>query len=406
MELFLARRFFQSGGTKHRASSPAIRIATLGIAVGLAVMIITQGVVSGFQREVSGKITGMASHVEMMDVRSLGSPENFAIDATPQLLQQIRQVPEVQHVQRVACKMGILKTDEDFLAIQLKGFGADYDTTFIKTALVSGRLPHENEILISATEASALHLKTGDRVFAYFFEEDIRMRRFTVSGIYETHMTLFDKGVAFGTFNTVAALNPWGEERPEACSVIEIHLTNRQAILPALPYLQSLAKRHTNGDARAISIEEHYPQVFSWLNLLDTNMILILVLMTCVGGITMISGLLILILERTQTIGILKALGATNGAIRRTFLYFAIMIIMRGMLYGNVLALAIILAQQKWGFVHLDPQTYYVDSVPVDLHLLPLLLINISTLLITTLALVLPSYLVSRIQPAKAIRFE
>lgn len=369
-------------------------------------MIITQGVVSGFQREVSGKITGMASHVEMLDVRSLGSPENFAIDAPPQLLQQIRQVPEVQHVQRVAYKMGILKTNEDFLAIQLKGFGTDYDTTFLQSTLTSGRLPRENEILISATEAAALHLQTGSKVFAYFFEDDIRMRRFSVSGIYETHMALFDKNVAFGTFATVAALNPWGDERPDACSALEIHLTDRQAIPLAQPTLQKLAEHHTQGQARALSIEEHYPQVFSWLNLLDINMLLILALMVCVAGITMVSGLLILILERTQTIGVLKALGATNTAIRRTFLYFAAMIIVRGMLYGNVLALAIILVQKQWGIIHLDPQTYYVDSVPVDLHLLPLLLINVSTLLITTLALVLPSYLVSRIQPAKAIRFE
>lgn len=369
-------------------------------------MIITQGVVSGFQREVSGKITGMASHIEMMDVRSLGSPEHFAIDATPQLLQQIRQVPGVQHVQRVAYKMGILKTNEDFLAIQFQGFGADYDTTFLQSALTSGRLPRQNEILISATQAAALRLQTGSKVFAYFFEDDIRMRRFTVSGIYETHMALFDRNAVFGTFSTVAALNPWGDERPDACSVLEIHLTDRQAIPLAQPALQKLAEHHTQGNARALSIEEHYPQVFSWLNLLDINMLLILALMVSVAGITMISGLLILILERTQTIGVLKALGATNGAIRRTFLYFAAMIIMRGMLYGNVLALGIIFIQQQWGLIHLDPQTYYVDSVPVDLHLLPLLLINISTLLITTLALVLPSYLVSRIQPAKAIRFE
>lgn len=406
MEFFLARRFYKSGGTKHRASSPAIRIATLGIAVGLAVMILTQGVVSGFQREVSGKITGMASHIEVMDVRSLGSPEGYSIDATPAFLKEMAAVPGVTHMQRVATKMGILKTEDDFLAIQMKGIGKEYDTAFIQSSIISGRLPRENEILISATQAQTLSLKKGDKVFAYFFEDDIRMRRFAICGIYETHMALFDKNVVIASFPTVAALNPWGEEHPEACTCIEVFLDNRKNIPAVHPYIQEIAQRHTNNAAQAVSIEEHYPQVFSWLNLLDINMLLILALMVAVSGITMVSGLLILILERTQTIGILKALGASNAKVRRTFLYFAGMIVLRGMIYGNILALGITFAQKRWGFIKLDPQTYYVDAVPVDFHIMPFLLINVVTLTVTMLALLIPSLLVSRIQPAKAIRFE
>lgn len=406
MEFFLAKRFYKSGGTSHRASSPAIRIAIFGIAIGLCVMILTQAVVSGFQREVTEKVTGMASHIEIMDIRTLGSPESFPITIKKPFQEEIINTPHVKHIQRIATKMGILKTNQEFMAIQLKGFGSDYDSTFLKKNIKEGRLPKDNEVLISSTEADLLNLKVGDKVFAYFFEEDIRMRRFSVCGIYETHMTLFDKSVAFSTFTTVAALNPWGVADTQACNILEVHLDQKENIAATQEHLKPIVSKHTDNAAQPVSIEEHYPQVFSWLNLLDSNMIIIMVLMVCVAGFTMISGLLILILERTQAIGILKALGATSIQLRKTFLIFAALIVIRGMIIGNILGLGLILIQQKWGIVHLDPSTYYVDTVPADLNWGPMFIINISTLAITMLALILPSLLVSRIQPAKAIRFE
>lgn len=406
VENFLATHFYKSTDNRRSASAPAVRVATLGIALGLAVMIITQGVVSGFQKEVSTKITGMASHIEVMDVRSLGSPENFAIDATPQFLSQIKASPNVTHTQLIATKMGILKTNDDFLAIQLKGIGPDYDSTYIRSALIEGHLPHSNEILISRTQAQTLKLKTGDRVFAYFFEEDIHTRRFTVCGIYDTHMEFFDRTTIFAPFADVAALNPWGEERPHACCCIEVKLRSLDDVPATQPLLANITATHTGGRAQAVSVAEHYPGKFAWLNLLNINMALILILMVCVAGITMIGGLLILILERTQTIGILKALGATNKQVRHTFMHFALMIIVRGMLIGNVIALALIFAQQQWGLVRLNPDIYYVDTVPVGLNLWPIIAINIATLAITMLALIVPSHIITRIQPAKAIRFE
>lgn len=406
LPLFLARHFYKSGNTGRSASAPAVRVATLGIAVGLAVMLVTQAVVSGFKKEVSGKMEGMASHIEIMDVRALASPETYAIDATPSFLADIRKEPTVSHVQCIATKMGILKTEDDFLAIQLKGVGPDYDSTFIHSAIIKGRMPRDNEILISRRQADDLQLNVADRVFAYFFEDEIHTRRFTVSGIYDTHMTLFDRNVVFAPFATVAALNPWGEQRPNACCCIEVTLDNIKQIPLAQPHLQRLASSYTKDNAKAISVEEHYPQIFSWVNLLDINMLLIICLMVCVAGITMISGILILILERAQTIGILKALGASNSQVRHAFLHFAAMIILRGMLWGNILAIALILAQQQWGFIHLNPDTYYVDTVPVLLQIIPLVIINVATLIITVLALVIPSHIITRIQPAKAIRFE
>lgn len=405
LPLFLASHF-KKGTSGRSASAPAVRVATVSIAVGLAVMLITEAVVSGFKKEVSGKVEGMASHVEIMDVRSLASPESYAIDATPSFLSEIKKVPDVRHVQCIASKMGILKTDDNFLAIQLKGIGPDYDSTFIHSCITKGHMPTGNEILISRRQADDLELSVGDRVFSYYFEDEIHTRRFTVSGIYDTHMSLFDRNVVFSTFSTVAGLNPWGEERPHACNCIEVHLANLDCMPNVHDRLQSLAAQYTNGNANAISVKEHYPQIFSWVDLLDFNMFIILVLMLCVAGITMISGLLILILERTQTIGILKALGATNRQVRHAFLHFAAMITLRGMLWGNLIALAALFAQQKWGLIHLNPDTYYVDAVPVLIRWSPIVLINAGTLVLTILALILPSLIILRIQPAKAIRFE
>lgn len=405
LSLFLARHF-RKGTSSRSASAPAVRVATISIAIGLAVMLITEAVVSGFKKEVSGKVEGMASHVEIMDVRSLASPESYAIDATPSFISEIKKTPDVRHVQCIASKMGILKTEDNFLAIQLKGIGPDYDSTFIHSCITKGHMPADNEILLSRRQADDLELSVGDRVFSYYFEDEIHTRRFTISGIYDTHMSLFDRNVVFSTFSTVAGLNPWGEERQHACNCIEVHLSELDCIPNVQDRLQSLTAKYTGSDAKAISVKEHYPQIFSWVDLLDFNMLIILILMLCVAGITMISGLLILILERTQTIGILKALGATNRQVRHAFLHFAAMITLRGMLWGNLIALAALFAQQKWGLIHLNPDTYYVDAVPVLIRITPILLINAGTLILTILALILPSLIILRIQPAKAIRFE
>lgn len=428
---FIAQRFFRNiGADKKSASNPTITIATAGVAVGLAVMILTISVITGFKREVSSKVNGFASDIEVLDYRSLSSPEGFPINADSTFVAGVKKLPGVARVDKVSQKMGILKTDDEFQGVTFKGIDAGYDTTFIAKALVKGRLPRldagedpetgtigSNEVAISQSMANDLSLGVGDRIFAYFFEESIKMRRFKVTGIYCTNMHVFDKTFVVTDYATVGDLNAWDADK---CSTLEIRLQNSvenqtqffatntaldNAVLAATEY----CAKHPDEEAlqrRPLSVREHYMQVFSWLDLLDFNMIVILVLMICVAGFTMISGLLILILERTQTIGILKALGATNGKVRRIFLNFAALITLRGLLIGDVLAIGLILAQQQWGLVHLDPTSYYVDTVPVELNWLPILLVNIITLALTTLALVGPSFMISRIQPAKAIRYE
>lgn len=420
--LFIAQRFFRSiGADKKRASNPTITIATAGVAVGLAVMIVTLCVIMGFKREITLKVNGFASEVEILDYRSISSPESFPITTDSNFVAAISKIEGVKSVDKVAQKMGILKTNTDFQGVSLKGLSASFDTTFIASTIVEGRMPKlqckdgadddadgmgSNEILISKRQAEDLKLKVGDRVFAYFFEESIKMRRFKVCGIYCTNMGIFDKTFVITDINTVLPLNSWTEEQG---SSLEVRLQHPDAYDSSLVAITNYCAKHPDPTAvprRVLGVRDHYMQVFSWLSLLDFNMVVILVLMLCVAGFTMISGLLILILERTQTIGVLKALGATNTKVRAVFLYFAMFITARGLFYGNVIAFLVLFAQRQWGLVHLDPANYYVDTVPVEINLVYILLLNIGTLLLTTLALVGPSYMISRIQPAKAIRYE
>lgn len=420
----MARRFFRHiGDERQSASNPTITIATAGVAVGLAVMIVTVCVIMGFKREVMSKVRGFASDIEVLDLRSLSSPESFPITADDGYIAELKKIPDVEKVSRIAQKMGMLKTSDSFQGITLKGLPADYDTTFIASAITEGRMPRlqvrkpntaqeadipngSNEILISQRQADDLGLRVGDRIYTYFFEETIRMRRFRICGIYNTNMGIFDKNVVISDFQTVARLNNWNDDQ---CSSIEIRLTSLERLPVVMPLMNAYHGTHPDPMAvprKPLSVKDHYMQVFSWLDLLDTNMLVIILLMVAVAGFTMVSGLLILILERIQTIGILKALGATNTTIRRIFLYFASFITLRGLIIGDAIALLLLVAQKHWGFVHLDPSSYYVETVPIELNALAIVSLNVATLAITTLALVAPSFMISRVQPAKAIRYE
>lgn len=423
---FVARRFFSNvGSEQRRASHLTTTIATTGVAIGLIVMLLSVGIILGFKQEITKKVEGFGSHIEILDVSSLAAPDAYPVHADAQLINSLKRIPEVRGVAPIAQKMGILKTKNDYMGITLKGIPADYDTTFLANSLVEGRLPKRsaaegavatpedgvtssasNEILLSRRQADELNLKVGDRVFAYFFEETIKMRRFKVCGIYQSNMAIFDKTFVITDLNTVRKLNHW--EGDEA-TVIEVRLKGMDAIDQTLPQVEQLCSQlndEVSHARKAFSIVDHYASIFSWLQLLDFNMMVILVLMLCVSGFTMVSGLFILILERTQTIGVLKAMGATNTKIRNVFLYFSGFIIVRGLLIGDVVAIGLLLIQQKYGLIHLDPANYYVETVPVEINLWAIVLVNVGTLVLTTLALVLPSYMVSRIQPSKAIKFE
>ena len=416
LTFFLARRFYKSaaGDRKRRASKLAIRIATAGVALGLAVMIISISVVKGFQQEISNKLTGFSSHLMVLNDSSFASPQSYPIVTDEQLLQQIEQTPGVKHVQRVSQKMGILKTDSAYQTISLKGVGPEYDLRFMRQQMVEGRIPQwkgdkiSNQIVISQMQAQNLGLKVGQKVYAYFFEQTIKMRRLEVVGIYNTNMPHFDRHFVLTDIATLRQLNNWAQDQS---SMLEIYVND----FSNLDHVQTLIGKQINGQTdrngsvySTLSVKEHpyTASAFSWLEVLNLNVWVILVLMMGVAGFTMISGLLILILERTRTIGVLKAMGATGSRIRHTFIIYAALIVVKGLAWGNLIGLGIILSQQWWGWVQLDPENYYVSAAPVLINGWWILGLNVATLIVTVLSLIVPSFVIAHIQPAKAIQYE
>ena len=416
LPLYIAKRFLKgeksSNDQSKRASKPAIHVATFGVAIGIAVMIISISVVGGYKNEIGKKITGFTSHIEVLSPRTLYTPDSSPIITDSNLTKGIGNIESVKRVARVSEKIGILKTVEAYQGIRLKGISSEYDTTFLSKNLVAGRLPKfqagspTNEILLSQSQADALEIELGSSVYAYFFEEAIKTRRFKVVGIFKTNLKIFDNSYVLTDIQSVNKLNGWSKDK---CSYLEIYTADYDQVYETCKEINLLTQKLAleNGETpRIITAKELYPQIFSWLELLDFNIWVILILMVCVGIFTMISGLLILILERTSAIGTLKALGATNTQIRHTFLYFAAFIIGRGLLWGNLLGLGFIWIQDKWGIIRLNADNYYMEIVPVELNLVHLLLLNIGTLLITILALIAPSFIISKIEPAKVIRFD
>ena len=390
-------------------SRPAIRIATIGVAIGLAVMIITVSVVLGFKHTIRDKVVGFGSHLQVYNVQATGFP--LCIDDST--LQAYESTEGVTHAARIALTQGILKTDDDFLGIMLKGVGPEYDTTFISSNMIEGCLPQFSDstskypLVVSKTIADKLRIHTGDHVFAYFInEDDVRARKFTISGIYQTNMKRFDDQICLTDLCVAQRLNKWDSLQCTGAELLVNDFDNLKAAnLNMLKTLHGKTDRDGNM-AVSYTIIETYPQLFSWLDLLDINVWIILGLMIAVAGFTMISGLLIIILERTQMIGLLKALGARNGTIRHTFLWFAAFIIGRGLLWGNLVGIGIVLLQQYTGIVKLDAQTYYVSEAPMELNIPLILLLNAATLLISVFVLIAPSYLVSHIHPARSMHYE
>ena len=395
---------------------PAVHIATAGVAVGLAVMILSVCLVKGFQGEVAAKLAGFASHIEVLDLNSQTDADNHPITADAALMDVVKKNTQAETVQRVSVKIGVMKTHDDFSGIMLKGIGKEYDKKFIRSCMVEGKFPDFgsnadaiNQIVLSRQIAEMLHLKVGDKVYVYFFTNTIKQRRFEIAGIYETHLQQFDKNFVWTDLQTINQLNDWGEEQ---CSLLEVKLQNfddleeRTAKLGDAVTAYKKTHQITNLSVMSIRDNPRTRPVLSWLELLDLNVMVILVIMLCVAGVTMISGLLILILERTTTIGVLKALGASNRRIRRIFLVYAGHILVRGMVIGNVFAFLLALLQSQFHLVRLDPATYYVDAVPLAYDPVWLIGINLATLLITLLTLVLPAFIVSVVQPAKTIRFD
>lgn len=410
---FIAKRLYSAPDDKQKVSRPAIRIATAGVAIGLAVMIVSVCVVFGFKHTIRDKVVGFGSHIQVADFMTLHQSEQYPVVMNDSMTGVLKAIPGVKHVQRFAMKEGILKTDSDFLGVVLKGVGSDFDSTFIHQNMVEGSIPHfsdsvaGNNILVSQLMADKLHLKTGQRIFAYFIDRNgVRTRRFTIAGIYQTNLKKYDETVVYTDLCTVVRLNGWEQDQ---ASGAEITVKDFDLLYDTADRIVAKVNRtvdHYGETYSSATIRELNPQIFQWLGLMDMNVWIILALMLVVAGVTMISGLLIIILERTSMIGVLKALGARNKTIRHAFLWFAAFIIGRGLFWGNILALGLLALQYFTGIVKLDPQTYYVSTVPVELNWPYIVALNVATLLISVFMLVAPSYLVSHIHPAKSMKYE
>ena len=410
--LFIARRLLKQ--RRGRLSGPVVKIATAAVALGVAVMIVSLSVGLGFKKEVRDKIVGFGTHIQIVSFDYNHSYETNPIPNDTMLQAKVRSIDGVRNMQPFIVKPGIIKTDEAIQGVALKGIDKHFDWTFITSVMEEGSVitfsdtakKASDGIVLSRTIANMLQLNVGDAVRMYFIQNSgIRARKFSLVGIFNSHFPEFDEKMAFVDMRHLAKLNGWNEGEISGYEVMLSDFDKMDDVASEIAMQTSAYVGPNDTFLRVQSIKDLQPQIFGWLNLLDTNIFVILVLVIAVAGLNMVSGLLILILENTNTIGLLKSMGSRNGDIRHIFLYMATWIVGRGMIVGNVIGIALCLVQKYTGCVGLDPDSYYLDTVPILLSPTTLLLLNIGTLTLTMLLMVGPSYVVARILPVKSIKF-
>ena len=411
LEFYIAKRIHFQQGRKN-VSRPAVRIATIGIALGLAVMLISVAVVIGFKKEIRNKTIGFGGHIQITNFDNNNTYEMNPIKADKELIKKVYAINGVKHIQRFCTKPGIIKTDTEFQGIVLKGIDSGFDWNFFKSNMVEGKLidfsgnTASNQIVLSKYLANLLNLKLGDSFYTYFIQDQVRVRKFKIVGIYSTNFVEYDKLIILADMRQVQALNNWPAD---SFSGLEVLIKDFNRIDEVGDAVYSATANRFSKEGKSYStqtIKQLNPQIFSWLDLLDMNVWVILILMLLVAGFNMISGLLILILERTNMIGILKSLGSTDWSVRKIFLYHSFFLIGKGMLWGNFIGLSLCTIQYFTGIVPLDAEAYYVATVPITFNWLYILLLNAGTLLASLLMMVGPSYLITKITPAKIIRYE
>ncbi|MDD4490857.1 MAG: ABC transporter permease [Paludibacter sp.] len=410
IEYFIAKRIHFRQDRKH-VSRPAVRIAILGIAIGLTVMLLAVTIVTGFKKEIRNKTIGFGGHIQITNFDSNNTYELTPIVLNDTLKNELAAIPGVKHIQAFSTKPGIIKTNEQFQGIVLKGIDWNFDWDFFKSNLIEGDILHisdslQNKAIISKHLADLFQLKLGDTFFAYFMQDQVRARRFIISGIYSTNFIEYDKLFILTDMRHIRQLNNWQDSEVSGYEIL-IDDFNKIDEIGDQVYFKTANKAQDNGNMLYTqTIKDINPQIFSWLDLLDINVWVILLLMLAVAGFNMISGLLILILERTTMIGILKSIGATNWSVRKIFLYHSLFLIGKGMLWGNVIGLSICAIQYFTGIIPLDPEAYYIATVPILFNWPLIIGLNIGTLLASILMMIGPSYLITKILPAKIIRYE
>ena len=400
----IARRLYFSNEGKARTSRPAVRVALGGIVIGVMVMIVAISVVVGFKQEVQRKVAGFGSHIQVVNFDNNATYELQPVEVSDSLLQKLRGLPHVEHVSTFASKPGILKTDSAFHGIIFKG--TDYWDYFAAN-MVSGSLPAEqNEVIISTVLANQLHLTVGDPILCYFVQENLRVRKLYISGLYNTCMSEMDRLFVLGDIQLVRQLNQWKDTQVSGIEILVDDLKHLEKAADRV-YFATANRLDEAGDAfYTQTLDQLNPQIFGWLDLLDMNVVIIIVLMLCVSGFSIITGLIILILESITLIGTLKALGACNRFVRRIFIYESILLVGKGVLLGNLFGLVLVALQYFTHLIPLDAATYYVSYVPMAFPWLGLIGLNIGVLLVSWLIMLAPSAIVSQISPAKVMHFE
>jgi len=409
---FIAHRLIKGRREETSFSRPVNVIAIIGIAMGLAVMILAVSILTGFKQQIRDKIVGFGSNIQILNFDSNLSLETIPISDTLSFVPEIKQIPGIKHIQVFATKAGIIKTGDAIQGVVLKGVGSDFDWKFFKSNIVKGSAftvtdtGRTNEVIISKKISDMLRLKTGDSFAMYFVQDPPRSRKFTISGIYETSLEEFDKMYVFCDIGHIKRLNGWEDDQVSGFEIFIDDFDKLDEMTKSVRDVVGYRLVENEPRFRVKNIKDRYPQIFDWLNFQDMNVIIIITLMLLVAGFNMISGLLILILEKTNMIGIFKALGSENVTIRRVFLYQAAYLIAKGLFWGNIIGIGMAFIQLKTGLITLDPSSYYIKTVPVNLELSHILLLNAGTMAAIILMLIVPSQLISRIAPVKAIKYD
>jgi lipoprotein-releasing system permease protein len=407
-ELFIAKRIIAGKKYKNSISSPIIKIAITAIALGIMIMLIAVATASGLQTKIRDKMAGFKGHVQIVNYDN----NNSDVSTTPIPIEQdfypeFENIEGIKNIQIVASKGGIIRTDTDFEGIVFKGVSSDYDWSFFQEYLVAGKVPDFNqrrtkEILLSQTIMNRLQLKLNDTIAATFLKTASSTlpsnRKYSICGVYNSGFAQFDKNMMIGDIREVQKLNKWTENQVGGFEVI---LDNFDHIEEKGEEIYSEISLTLN----ATTILDSYPAVFDWIKLFDNNVWFIIGIMILIAGINMITALLVLILERVQMIGILKALGSYNASIRKIFLYNASYLILKGLFWGNSIGLSIIGLQYFFQIITLNPETYYVAIMPVHISVAAILALNIGTLVLCFLMLIIPSYIITKINPSKSIKF-
>jgi lipoprotein-releasing system permease protein len=412
IESFIANRLTDPKESKGSLSRPFVKIATIAVALSLAVMIISVAVVTGFKNEVGEKTIGFGSHIQIINYDRNISYETTPISNNQVFLPEILDIKGIRHIQNFAVKPGIIKTETDIQGVVLKGIGTDFDWSFFRKSLIEGGIIELNDsstsngVIISKTTSQLLKLNVGDNFDMFFVQEPPRIRRFTVNGIYDTKMAEFDKLFIICDLRHIQRLNGWDQDQVTGLEILIDDFKNIKQITYQVDDIVSYYFLNDGTRLRVQSIIQKYPQIFDWLGLQDLNVIVLLTLMLSVAGINMIAGLLIIILERTNMIGVLKALGAQNQLIQRIFIIQSGHIIARGLFWGNLIGIALAYIQMQFGILKLDEANYYLATVPINLNLIHIILLNVGTFIVTLSMLLFPSMVISRISPDKTIKFE